>query len=87
MANLIIQSMPYLMQDRYDRNRKILRLKSLVLENEYLKVTVLPEYGGRIHEIYDKIAKEQLLFTNTVIQPCNLAFCSRFGASAFSFYT
>ena len=68
-----IQSMPYLMQDRYDRNRKPLKLKSLVLENEYLRVTILPEYGGRIHEIYDKAAKEQLLFTNTVIQPCNLA--------------
>lgn len=67
------KSMPYLMQDRYTRERKLLKLKSFVLENEYLRVTVLPEYGGRVHEIYDKIAGEQLLFTNTVIQPGNLA--------------
>ena len=65
--------LPYLMQDRYTRERKLLSLKSLVLENEYLKVTVLPEYGGRIHAIYDKVAGEELLFTNPVIQPGNLA--------------
>ena len=35
--------MPYLMQDRYTRERKMLSLKSFVLENDYLKVTVLPE--------------------------------------------
>ena len=65
--------LPYLMQDRYTRERKLLGLKSFVLENEYLRVTVLPEFGGRIHEIYDKVAGEQLLFTNPVIQPGNLA--------------
>ena len=65
--------LPYLMQDRYTRERKLLGLKSFVLENEYLKVRVLPQYGGRIHEIYDKVSGEQLLFTNPVIQPGNLA--------------
>ena len=65
--------LPYLMQDRYTRERKLLKLKSLVLENEFLKVTVLPQYGGRIHAIYDKVEKKELLFTNTVIQPGNLA--------------
>ena len=53
--------LPYLMQDRYTRERKLLSLKSLVLENEYLKVTVLPEYGGRIHAIYDKVLGEESL--------------------------
>lgn len=65
--------LPYLMQDRYTRERKLLSLKSLVLENDYLRVTVLPEYGGRIHSIYDKTVGEELLFTNPVIQPGNLA--------------
>ena len=68
-----LKSMPYLQQDRYTRERKLMQLKSLVLENAYLRVTVFPELGGRIHEIYDKTANEQLLFTNTVIQPGNLA--------------
>ena len=65
--------LPYLTQDRYDRARDVLDVKSFVLENEYLKVTVFPEYGGRIHSIYDKTEKKELLFTNPVIQPGNLA--------------
>ena len=67
------KTMPYLMQDRYTRERKVLPLKSIVLENEYLKVIVLPQYGGRVHSIYDKVTGEELLFTNPVIQPGNLA--------------
>ena len=65
--------LPYLMQDRYNRERKLLSLKSFTLENEYLKVIVLPELGGRIHSIYDKVLKRELLFANPVIQPGNLA--------------
>lgn len=65
--------LPYLMQDRYNRERKMLSLKSFTLENEYLKVIVLPELGGRIHSIYDKVLKRELLFVNPVIQPGNLA--------------
>lgn len=65
--------LPYLMQDRYSRRRDILKLKSFVLENEYLKARFLPEYGGRLHSLYDKVHGEELLFTNPVIQPGNLA--------------
>ena len=65
--------LPYLMQDRYSEEKKELKLKSFVLENDYLKVRVLPEYGGRIHSIYDKKNGCNLLFENTVIRPGNLA--------------
>lgn len=65
--------LPYLLQDRYTRQRRLLSLKSLVLENEYLKVTVFPELGGRVHSIIDKTLGRELLFSNPVIQPCNLA--------------
>ena len=65
--------LPYLTQDRYSRSRDVLSIKSYVLENKYLKVTVFPEYGGRIHSIYSKTEKKELLFTNPVIQPGNLA--------------
>lgn len=65
--------LPYLMQDRYSRRRDLLKLKSFVLENEYLKVRFLPEYGGRLYSLYDKLHEEELLFVNPVIQPGNLA--------------
>ena len=65
--------LPYLMQDKYSRKRIPLRLKCIVLENEYLKAEFLPQYGGRLHSLYDKEKKRDLVMTNTVIQPCNLA--------------
>ena len=68
-----IKVLPYTMQDRYSRKRIPLKLKCLVLENEYLRAQFLPEYGGRLHSLYDKVNGQELLFTNTVIQPGNLA--------------
>ena len=69
----ITKVLPYLSQDRYNRDRKNKKLKSVVLENEYLIARFLPEYGGRLHSLYDKTLGRELLFTNSVIQPCNLA--------------
>ena len=65
--------LPYLVQDRYTSERIPTDVKCFVLENEYIRATFLPEYGGRLHELYDKTLKKQLLFTNSVIQPRNLA--------------
>lgn len=65
--------LPYLLQDRYNHTRALSGHKSIVLENEYLEARFLPRLGGRLHSLYDKVEKRQLLFTNTVIQPGNLA--------------
>ena len=65
--------LPYTVQDRFSRKRIPLEIKCLVLENEFLRAEFLPEWGGRLHRLYDKVIGEDLLFTNNVIQPCNLA--------------
>ena len=39
------------------------------LENEYIKVMVLPELGGRIQMAYDKIARRHFVYYNHVIKP------------------
>jgi len=65
--------LPYTVQDGYDRCLTPKKIKALLLENEYLSAIFLPEWGGRLHSLYDKRLGRELLFTNTVIQPCNLA--------------
>jgi tetratricopeptide (TPR) repeat protein len=41
----------------------------LHLENEYLRVLVLPELGGRVHTVVDKTTGRDLFYRNSVIKP------------------
>lgn len=43
--------------------------KALWIENEYLKVLILPEIGGRIHAIIDKTNGYDLIYNQKVIKP------------------
>ena len=42
---------------------------ALFLENEYLKIMILPELGGRVQRAYDKIRKRDFVYHNQVIKP------------------
>ncbi|TCS85835.1 Tfp pilus assembly protein PilF [Anseongella ginsenosidimutans] len=39
------------------------------LENEYLKIMILPELGGRIQMAYDKVRERHFVYYNQVIKP------------------
>ncbi|MCI1979032.1 MAG: DUF5107 domain-containing protein [Bifidobacteriaceae bacterium] len=43
--------------------------KAVIIENEYLKVTVLPELGGRIQYALDKTNNYDFVYHNDVIKP------------------
>ena len=43
--------------------------KAIWLENEYIKVMILPELGGRIQMAYDKIKQRHFVYYNHVIKP------------------
>lgn len=42
--------------------------RAVFLENEFLRVTVLPELGGKLYAIYDKAAGRDVLYTNHVVK-------------------
>lgn len=42
---------------------------AVFLENEYIKVMVLPELGGRIQMAYDKIRQRHFIYYNQVVKP------------------
>ncbi|MCA1620496.1 MAG: DUF5107 domain-containing protein [Acidobacteria bacterium] len=59
---------PYPMQDTLTARRVDKSYKAVYLENEYLKVTVLPELGGHVYAIFDKTANRDVLYTNHVVK-------------------
>jgi tetratricopeptide (TPR) repeat protein len=42
---------------------------AVFLENEYIKIMVLPELGGRIQMAYDKLKERHFIYYNQVIKP------------------
>lgn len=64
---------PYRYQDMYDRELQPTEYESIVLENPYLKAVFLPELGGKLWSLVDKVRDKELLFQNDVVRPCNLA--------------
>lgn len=60
---------PYTRQDHISKEKKKRSYKALFLENEYLKVTCLPELGGRIHSVLDKTSNEEMFHKNAEIKP------------------
>jgi len=64
---------PYTMQDHLLRTKADRRYKALFLENEYLKITCLPELGGRLHSVLDKTEGKEMFHLNHVIKPGMIA--------------
>ncbi|MCG3199562.1 MAG: Beta-barrel assembly-enhancing protease [bacterium] len=60
---------PYPMQDYLSPDKSDQDHGALFLENEYLKVTCLPDLGGRIHSVLDKTTGREMFDTNEVIKP------------------
>jgi tetratricopeptide (TPR) repeat protein len=59
---------PYTMLDDLTDQREVKKYKTLNLENEYLKATVLPEMGGRLYSLYDKATRREVFYRNNVVK-------------------
>jgi hypothetical protein len=42
---------------------------AIFLENDYLKLTYIPEFGDRIFSLYDKLRGREVFYRNDVIKP------------------
>ncbi|MCR5270610.1 MAG: DUF5107 domain-containing protein [Prevotella sp.] len=60
---------PYPVIERISDEKVDKEYKAVYLENEYIKVMVLPELGGRVQMAYDKIAQRHFVYYNHVIKP------------------
>ncbi len=63
---------PYAMDDNITNERVIKEYKALYLENEYVRVCILPELGGRILYAVDKTSNYDIFYHQHVIKPANI---------------
>ncbi len=66
---------PYPMLDFLSREKTNRTYKTVVLENEYLRITFLPELGGKIHEVIDKTTGRPMFYVNHVVKPGLIGQC------------
>ena len=59
---------PYPFLDSLGTEKKDKTWKAVYLENKYLKVTVLPELGGHVYQIFDKTLNRNLIYSNPVMK-------------------
>jgi tetratricopeptide (TPR) repeat protein len=59
---------PYPMLDDLTDRRTPKSYRAIYLENQYLKITILPELGGHVYSIYDKPHHREVLYRNNVIK-------------------
>lgn len=49
--------------------------QAVFLENEYIKIMILPELGGRVQMAWDKIKERHFIYYNQVIKPALVGLC------------
>ncbi|MGA2631681.1 MAG: DUF5107 domain-containing protein, partial [Terriglobia bacterium] len=59
---------PYTMLDDLTDRREMKSYRAIYLENEFLKAIVLPEMGGRLYSLYDKVNKREVFYRNNVVK-------------------
>jgi tetratricopeptide (TPR) repeat protein len=60
---------PYPVVEKISDEKTDKPYRAFFLENEYIKVMILPELGGRVQMAYDKIKKRHFVYYNQVIKP------------------
>jgi len=60
---------PYPVIEKIANEKNDKTYQAIFIENEYLKIMILPELGGRVQMAYDKIKKRHFIYYNQVIKP------------------
>lgn len=60
---------PYPMNDNMTRDKEDRKYFIIYLENEYIKIGIIPELGGRIYDAIDKTNGYKFFYRNDVIKP------------------
>jgi tetratricopeptide (TPR) repeat protein len=59
---------PYTMLDDLTDDRVPMTYRAIYLENQYLKIAILPDLGGHVYSVYDKVDHREVLYRDNVIK-------------------
>ncbi len=63
---------PYALNDMISNEKTDQAWKALILENEYIKLCVTPEIGGKLYYGTDKTNNYNFIYKNDVVKPSNI---------------
>lgn len=63
---------PYALNDMISNEKIVKEWKTLILENEYIKLCVAPEIGGKLYYATDKTTGYNFVYKNNVVKPANI---------------
>ena len=64
---------PYTLLDDIEQKGTDKTYRTLNLENRYLRLTLIPDLGGRVYSLYDKISEREVFYKNNVVKFSPLA--------------
>lgn len=60
---------PHPVVEKIEDEKKDVQWDAVFLENQYLKIMILPQLGGRVQMAYDKMKQRHFVYYNHVIKP------------------
>ncbi|MEP6914291.1 MAG: DUF5107 domain-containing protein, partial [Acidobacteriota bacterium] len=76
---------PYPLRDALTDRRERMTLRTLHLENEYLRLTVLPDLGGHVYSCLDKRTGHEMFYANTAIKKALIGYRGAWAAFGIEF--
>ena len=72
--DLRVPQLPWRLQNDWGCERSPGEADVIVLENEYLRAAITPQWGSKIWSLYHKKEKRQLVYNNPAHQPQNIGY-------------
>ena len=76
---------PYPLRDALTGQQHVVGYRALFLENEFLKVSVLPELGGHLYSCLDKISGQEMFYANRSIKKALIGYRGAWAAFGIEF--
>src|SRR5580765_8530200 len=76
---------PYSLRNALTGSTRVEHYRALFLENEYMKVTMLPELGGHLYSCLDKISGREMFYANKTIKKALIGYRGAWAAFGIEF--